>query len=474
MSHLPKSQSALGDGLSSRQVTMISIAGIIGAGLFIGSASAIATAGPAILISYALAGVLVLLVMRMLGEMAVTQPDSGSFSTYASRALGPWAGFTIGWLYWWFWVLVIPVEAIAGANILHAALPVLPAWIYTLCIMALLTATNLFNVKNFGEFEFWFSLIKVIAIIAFIAVGIMAVTGYWPMAKISGVSRLWENGGFMPHGAGAVLSGVLITIFSFFGAEIITIAAAESKNPGEQIRRSTNLVVYRIALFYLLSIFLVVSLVSWNDPQLKAQGTFQYVLNVLHMPGANILVSAVVFIAVCSCMNSGLYTASRMFYSLAQRGDAPKAGTRVSAGGVPRVAVLSSTLAGFAGCFANYAFPGQVLDFLLSTTGAIALLVYLTIAVSQLVMRRRLERSGQSPEFKMWLFPWLTLFTIGIILVVLGYMFISPAYRYEALMTGAVAVIVLMLSFYVTRRRAAQQAGNSRVRAQRQAIQSVR
>lgn len=474
MSYSAKPPSTLGDGLSSRQVTMISIAGIIGAGLFIGSASAIATAGPAILISYVLTGFLVLLVMRMLGEMAVIQPDSGSFSTYASRALGPWAGFTIGWLYWWFWVLVIPVEAIAGANILHTALPAVPAWVYTLSIMTLLTCTNLFNVKNFGEFEFWFSLIKVVAILAFIAVGIAAVAGYWPLAHVSGVSRLWDSGGFMPHGGGAVLSGVLITIFSFFGAEIVTIAAAETKDPGRQIRRSTNLVVYRIALFYLLSIFLVVSLVAWNDPQLKEQGTFQYALNVLHLPGAGILVSSVVFIAVCSCMNSGLYTASRMFYSLAQRGDAPQAGARISAGGVPRVAVLSSTLAGFAGCFANYAFPGRVFDFLLSTTGAIALLVYLVIAVSQLIMRRRLERSGRTPEFKMWLFPWLTLFTIGIILVVLGYMFISPDYRYETLMTAAVAAIVLMLSFIVTRRRTAQTQKVGSGKMQPRAVQTMR
>ncbi|WP_147196138.1 amino acid permease [Pantoea sp. MBD-2R] len=468
MSYSPKVQSSLGDGLSSRQVTMISVAGIIGAGLFIGSASAIATAGPAILVSYALTGFLVLLVMRMLGEMAVMHPDSGSFSTYAARALGPWAGFTIGWLYWWFWVLVIPVEAIAGANILHSAFPALPAWVYTVSIMTLLTVTNLFNVKNFGEFEFWFSIIKVVAIMAFIVVGVLAVTGYWPLAQISGFSRLYDHGGFMPHGAGAILSGVLITIFSFFGAEIVTIAAAESKNPGQQIRRSTNLVVYRIALFYLLSIFLVVSLVSWNDPQLKEQGTFQYVLNALNLPGAEFIVSAVVFVAVCSCMNSGLYTASRMFYSLAQRGDAPQSGTKVSAGGVPQVAVLSSTLAGFAGCLANYAFPGKVFDFLLSTTGAIALLVYLVIAVSQLIMRRAMENKGQSPDFKMWLFPWLTLFTIAIILMVLGYMFISPDYRYETLMTTAVTLIMLALSFYVTRNRKVSRGVSSKRRAELQ------
>ncbi len=453
MSSSPVKQSSLGDGLSDRQVSMISIAGIIGAGLFIGSANAIATAGPAVLLSYGLTGVLVLLVMRMLGEMAVMQPDSGSFSTYAAKAIGPWAGFTIGWLYWWFWVLLIPVEAIAGADILHAYFPAVPSWQFTTAIILLLTMTNLFSVKNFGAFEFWFAIIKVVAIIAFIVVGLLAVCGYWPLANVSGVAHLYDRVGFMPHGFGAVLTGVLITIFSFFGAEIITIAAVESKNPGSKIRRAINLVVYRIALFYILSIFLVVSLVGWDDPGLKTQGTFQYVLTTLNLPGAKLLVDAVVFIAVCSCMNSGLYTASRMLYSLATRGDAPKKCAKISDCGVPRAAVLGSTLAGFAACFANYAFPGEVFDFLISTTGAIALIVYLVIAISQLRMRRALEKSGHSPEFKMWLFPWLTWLSILMILAVLSYMFYLPQYRYESLMTFMVTLLVLCVGISITGKR---------------------
>ncbi|UVJ46234.1 amino acid permease [Pseudomonas sp. LS1212] len=442
---------SLKHGLTSRQVSMISIAGIIGAGLFIGSSNAIATAGPAILISYGIAGLLVLLVMRMLGEMAIANPDSGSFSTYAGKAIGPWAGFTIGWLYWWFWVLIIPVEAIAGADILHAWIPSVPSWLFAFLIMITLSCTNLISVKNFGEFEYWFALVKVIAILAFIVVCALGVSGYWPLAEVSGVGQLLGNGGFMPNGFGAVLGGVLVTIFSFFGAEIVTIAADETSNPKEKIRKATNLVVYRIAIFYIFSIFFIVSLVAWNDPRLLQVGSFQRALEILNVPGAKMMVDIVVLVAVTSCMNSGLYTASRMLYSLGARGEAHPITRHISSNGVPTVAVILSTLAGFVGCFVNYAFPGKVFSFLLSTTGAIALLVYLVIAVSQLRMRAILEKEGEVLSFKMWLFPWLTWFVIALISVVLGYMLISPTYRYETLMTAVVAGAMLLIG--VSRRK---------------------
>ncbi len=175
----------LGTGLKPRHITMISIAGVIGAGLFVGSKNAIAEAGPGVLISYALAGTLVVLVMRMLGEMATAQPDTGSFSTYADRALGPWAGFSVGWLYWWFWVLVIPVEATAAADILSSWLGA-PQWVWALAVTLLLTATNLASVGNYGEFEFWFAGIKVVAIVGFIVVGILAITGVLPGSDVRG------------------------------------------------------------------------------------------------------------------------------------------------------------------------------------------------------------------------------------------------------------------------------------------------
>ncbi|WP_437881844.1 amino acid permease [Pseudomonas sp. LRF_L74] len=448
MTESEKRLRSLKHGLTSRQVSMISIAGIIGAGLFIGSSNAIAKAGPAILISYALTGLLVLLVMRMLGEMAIAEPNSGSFSTYAGRAIGPWAGFTIGWLYWWFWVLIIPVEAIAGADILHTWIPAVPSWLFAFLIMLVLSCTNLISVKNFGAFEYWFALVKVIAILAFIAVCVLGVSGYWPLAEVSGVGHLASNGGFMPNGFGAVLGGVLVTIFSFFGAEIVTIAADETANPKAKIRQATNLVVLRIALFYLLSIFFIVSLVAWNDPRLTEVGSFQRTLEILNVPGAKLMVDIVVLVAVTSCMNSGLYTASRMLYSLGSRGEAHPSTRRVSGNGVPTVAVLLSTLAGFVGCFINYAAPGKVFGFLLSTTGAIALLVYLVIAVSQLRMRGILEREGHVFELKMWLFPWLTWLVIGMISAVLGYMLLSDSYRYETLLTAGVAGAMLLVGLW--------------------------
>ncbi|MBC7208962.1 MAG: amino acid permease, partial [Pseudomonas sp.] len=230
-------------------------------------------------------------------------------------------------------------------------------------------------------------------------------------------------------------------------------AADETANPKDKIRRATNLVVYRIAIFYLASIFLVVSLVAWNDPGLKAVGSFQRVLEVLNVPGAKLLVDIVVLVAVTSCMNSGLYTASRMLYSLGARGQALLMTRRISGAGVPTVAVVLSTLAGFAGCLVNYVFPGKVFGFLLSTTGAIALLVYLVIAVSQLRMRARAEREGRTPELKMWLFPWLTWLVIGTIVMVLGYMLFSDAYRYETLMTAGVTLFILLVSLTQRRKR---------------------
>jgi GABA permease len=323
------SSNDLEQGLKPRHVTMLSIAGVIGAGLFVGSGHAIAAAGPAVLLAYAAAGTLVVLVMRMLGEMAVASPDTGSFSTYADRAIGHWAGFTIGWLYWWFWVLVIPLEANAAATILHAWFPNVAIWAFALVITMLLTVTNLFSVKNYGEFEFWFALLKVLAIIGFIVLGARRSSASCRAAR-SAAFRTCSTQGFMPNGMGAVLGAILTTMFSFMGTEIVTIAAAESKNPGKQITKATNSVIWRIGLFYLVSIFIVVALVPWNDPTLASLGSYQTVLERMGIPNAKLIVDIVVLVAVTSCLNSALYTSSRMLFSLGKRGDAPAMSTRTN------------------------------------------------------------------------------------------------------------------------------------------------
>ena len=454
-----QSSSCLEQGLKPRHVTMLSIAGVIGAGLFVGSGHAIAQAGPAVLLAYAAAGTLVVLVMRMLAEMAVASPDTGSFSTYADRAIGHWAGFTIGWLYWWFWVLVIPLEAVAAGTILHAWFPGTAIWVFTLVITLLLTATNLFSVKNYGEFEFWFALVKVLAIIGFIILGLLAIFGYLPTSQVSGVAHLSDTIGFMPNGMGAVLAAMLTTMFSFMGTEIVTIAAAESKDPSKQITKATNSVIWRIGLFYLVSIFIVVALVPWNDPSLAQLGSYQTVLDRMGIPNAKLIVDIVVLIAVTSCLNSALYTSSRMLYSLSKRGDAPAAAKRTNAAGTPYWAVMMSTGAAFVAVFANYVAPAAVFEFLLASSGAIALLVYLVIAVSQLRMRQKRTALGENISFKMWLFPGLTYAVIVFIVAILTVMLFQEAHRVEIMATGLLSILVVVAGLLVARRRRIEKLG---------------
>ena len=454
-----QSSSGLEQGLKPRHVTMLSIAGVIGAGLFVGSGHAIAQAGPAVLLAYAAAGTLVVLVMRMLAEMAVASPDTGSFSTYADRAIGHWAGFTIGWLYWWFWVLVIPLEAVASGTILHAWFPGTAIWVFTLVITLLLTATNLFSVKNYGEFEFWFALVKVLAIIGFIILGLLAIFGYLPTSQVSGVAHLSDTIGFMPNGMGAVLAAMLTTMFSFMGTEIVTIAAAESKDPSKQITKATNSVIWRIGLFYLVSIFIVVALVPWNDPSLAQLGSYQTVLDRMGIPNAKLIVDIVVLIAVTSCLNSALYTSSRMLYSLSKRGDAPAAAKRTNAAGTPYWAVMMSTGAAFVAVFANYVAPAAVFEFLLASSGAIALLVYLVIAVSQLRMRQKRTALGENISFKMWLFPGLTYAVIVFIVAILTAMLFQEAHRVEIMATGLLSILVVVAGLLVARRRRIEKLG---------------
>lgn len=467
--------SHLSAGLKPRHITMISIAGVIGAGLFVGSANAIATAGPAVLLAYAMAGALVVLVMRMLGEMATAHPDTGSFSTYADRALGRWAGFSIGWLYWWFWVIVIPVEATAGALILGDWFPAVPQWAFALVITALLVGTNLFSVGNYGEFEFWFALVKVIAIVAFIVVGVLAVLGLLPGSHTSGVGHLWRDGGFMPNGLGAVFSAMLVTMFTFMGTEIVTIAAAESPNPESGIRKAVGSVIWRISLFYLGSILVVVALVPWNAKGLAASGSgsYQFTLERMGLGSLRTVLEFVILTAVASCLNSALYTASRMAFSLSTRGDAPAAWSRTTSRGVPAPAIIASSAVGFIAVIGNYLLPEKIFGYLLASSGGIALFVYLVIAVSQLRTRRDLDADGHRPAVRMWLFPWLTYLTIAFIAFVLVLMLVQEGHRLELALSLALAAVIVAVG--VLRLRGEKQtADESRVTVQRPEGDAVR
>ncbi|MEU8028366.1 amino acid permease [Streptomyces sp. NPDC049099] len=445
--------SGLQAGLKNRHLSMIAIGGVIGAGLFVGSSSGIATAGPGILLSYALVGTLVVLVMRMLGEMSAANPTSGSFSAHADRALGRWAGFSIGWLYWFFWVVVLAVEATAGAGILHGWVPNVPQWAWALIVMTVLTATNLVSVGSYGEFEFWFAGIKVVAIGAFIVIGLLAVFGVLPGAHADKASfgNLTNHGGFLPHGPGAILTGVLLVVFSFMGSEIATLAAGESEDPQRAVTKSTNSIIWRIGVFYLGSILVVVSLLPWNDPSIKKDGSYVAALDSLGIAHAGEIMNVIVLTSVLSCLNSGLYTASRMAFSLGQRGDAPKAFARTTSRGVPMTAILASVVFGFVAVFFNYAYPKTVFLFLVNSSGAVALFVWLVICFSQLRMRKIIQR--EAPEkliVKMWLYPYLTWVTAAFIVGVLGYMLTDTegesSGRTTVLLSVGVAAVVVLIA----------------------------
>ncbi|HYQ52276.1 MAG TPA: amino acid permease [Pseudomonas sp.] len=454
-----KTNNKLGTGLKGRQVTMISIGGVIGAGLFVGSSNAIAAAGPAVLVAYVIAAAIVVLVMQMLGEMATARPDTGSFSSYADQAIGRWAGFSIGWLYWWFYVLVIAIEAIVAGNILGDWLG-LPHWFTAFAMTLVLIFCNSLSVGSFGTLEYWLSLFKVVSIVSFIGLGVLAIFGLLPGSSTSGISNLYANGGFAPNGNVAIVAALLTAMFSFQGSEVVTIAAAESRDPKANIKKAIRAVVWRLGLFYLGSMFVVVCLVPWNAPGL-AQGSYQAVLTAMNIPWAPGIMSIVVLVAVTSCLNSAIYTASRMAYSLARRGDAPEAVSRTTAKGVPLLAVALTSAAALAALAANYLLPAQVFQFLLATSGALALLMYLVIAITQLCMRRKLVALGKQLEVRMWLFPWLTLFTIVLIVSVFAIMAAFPGQRAELLSTLGLTAVLVAIGTCLQKRQPALSAQRS-------------
>jgi len=439
---------------------MISIGGIIGAGLFVGSSTAIIAAGPAVFISYAITGLLILLVMRMLGEMATALPEVRSFTEFARAGLGDGAGFVIGWLYWYFWVLVVPVEAIAGAKILQTWIP-FSALQIGLGLMTIMTAVNLMSARSYAEFEFWFASIKVAAILVFIAIAASYAFG-WTAPHGATFGNLGAHGGFAPRSWIAVLAAVPTVYFAMTGAEITTIAAAESAQPGRAVAKMTTTVIWRILIFYVVSIFLIVSVIPWNTVR-SGESPFTLALNTMHVPWAGTIMSAIILTAVLSCLNSAFYVSSRVLFILASRGDAPQSLVKLNARRVPVASVLIGAAAGFLGIVAATAAQQKVFDFLVSSSGALSVFIYMSIAAAQIALRRRRERSGEAePAITMWMFPYLSYVAIAGMAAVLIAMAFTPEQQrdfYFSCITLAVAVMVCV----IVRRRLKPRAAAARV-----------
>jgi GABA permease len=434
---------------------MIAFGGVIGAGLFVGSGVVIKAAGPAAVVSFAITGLLIVLVMRMLGEMAVAQPAVGSFYEYARLAwsdrpaLSALAGFLTGWMYWYFWVIVVALEAVAGAALVQFWLPTVPAWLISLTVLLSLTVTNLASVRSFGEFEFWFASIKVAAIIVFLGLAGVYVSGLWPGVAPS-IGNLTAHGGFAPNGVLPILTGAVAATGFYFGVEIVAVAAGEAAEPAKAVARATNSVITRVLFFYVGSILLVVCLVPWNSAQISTP--YVSALHAMGIPGAAHIMNAVVLTAVLSALNSGLYASSRMLFALTRRGDAPSALAKLGRNGVPARAILLGTLFGYAAVLMSYVSPTTVFAFLVNSYGTVAVFVYVSIAISQLRLRARLEREDPARlALRMWAYPYLTYLAIAGMLGILLAMAFIPDQRIP-LALGVISLGLLLLGFAVRRR----------------------
>jgi GABA permease len=430
--------------LRRRHMTMIALGGVIGAGLFVGSKVVIQSAGPAACLSFLITGGLVVLVMRMLGEMATALPAAGSFYEYARIALGDLAGFATGWMYWYFWVIVVAMEAVAGADLVRNWIPAASQWSVALILLVVMTASNLVSVRAYGEFEFWLASVKVAAITVFLLIGSLFILGVWPGASPH-FSNLTLHGGFAPNGWLPVLSGAVVATGFYFGAEIVAIAGGEAAEPTRAIASATNSVVSRVLVFYVCSIFLVVAIVPWNAPQMATP--YASAIGAMGVPAAGQFMNAVILTAVLSALNSGLYASSRMLLALTVRGDAPALFARANARGVPARATLAGTCVALLAIVMSYVSPDTVFAFLVNSYGTVALFVYVLIVLSQLRLRRRLER--EAPDklvVRMWAYPYLTyvaLVVMGLNLVAMAFI---PSQRVP-LLVGIVSGLIVLCAY---------------------------
>ena len=446
MSQAPR----LSHTLQSRHVAMISLGGIIGAGLFVGSSAAIASIGPAVIFCYILAGILILLTMRMLSELAVGLSGVNFFTDYARKVLGHPFGFVGGWLYWYFWMVVVAVEAIAGAGIIAQWVP-LPSWLIGLGLLAILTGVNLMSARSYGEFEFWFSSVKVAAIIAFILVTGSYVFGLMPGHGMD-LSGLTAYGGFAPHGALSVLAGVATVIFSLTGAEITTVAAAESKEPVKAIASMSTTLTVRVVLFYVLSIFFVVAAVNWTTIK-SGHSPFIAALNQIGIPGVALAMNIIVLTAVLSCLNSGLYVTSRALFALAAQGDAPEALIALNKRNVPARAIIAGTIFAYGAMLTSIFLSATGLfTWLVNASGTAMLFLYAMIGIAQIRYRSSLPPEAEARlQLKMWLFPGLSYFAVFGIVAVLVAMGMIPDLQSQ--LTTTLLLIAFLLGVYFIFRR---------------------
>ncbi len=411
----------LNRGLKDRHIQLIGLGGAIGVGLFLGSASAIEAAGPAVVVAYTLAGVIIYFIMRAMGEVLVEYPVSGAFSAHAAKFQGPLMGYLTGWSYWFMWIGTGMAEITAVGIYMHHWFPDLPQWLTALIALILMALVNFITVSLYGEFEFWFALIKIITIVLMIigCVGII-VFGIGNDGVATGISNLWVNGGFMPNGMHGVLLAMVMVMYSYLGIEIVGVTAGEAHNPRKSLASAIDKVFWRILIFYVLSLAVIMCVYPWNE--IGSLGSpFVLVFNKLGMGYAADFINFVVITSALSSCNSGLFSTGRMLYNLSLQKKAPLFLGKVNKNAVPMrgIAISSSVL--LFGVLLNYIAPEQVFIYITSVASFGAMWTWIVILISQLRYRRTLSTEQiRHLHYKMPLSPYSNyislLFIAGVVI----------------------------------------------------------
>jgi AAT family amino acid transporter/D-serine/D-alanine/glycine transporter len=438
-------------GLKDRHIQMIALGGAIGVGLFLGASRAIAVAGPGLLMSYALGGLIVFFIMRALGELLLYRPVAGSFATYAEEFIGPFAGFATGWSYWFTWVTIGMAEITAVAVYVHYWFPELPQWIPALTTLAVLYAVNRISVALFGELEFWFALIKVVTIVAMILIGLAIIFfDVTPLGRTASFSNLWSHQGFMPFGILGVVMTLQIVMFAYQGVELIGVTAGEAQNPEKVLPSATNSIIWRILAFYIGALVVMMALVPWNELK-PGISPFVFVFERIGIPGAAGLINFVVITAAASSCNSGIFSTGRMLYTLAQFRQAPQAFGKVNRHHLPANAITFSAGLMSIGVLLNYVVPEQVFTWVTSISLIGALWTWSVIVIAHLGYRKAVA-AGQAKAvaFRMPGAPYMNWVVVAFMVAVGALLALDPSTR-VALYVAPVWFALLGIGYRMSR-----------------------
>jgi amino acid transporter, AAT family len=444
---MENNQQNLKKGLLPRHVQFIALAGMIGTGIFKGSSDTLNIAGPSVVFTYLMGGLLLFIVMAALGEMALAFPNF-NVQHLVNKAFGFRVSFIVGWLYWINWILVTVVELLAAGSFLQFWFPDTPLWLLSLICAFVIIGINLFQVKYYGEMEFWFAGIKILALVAFIVLGFFLLLGFIPSDVENPISNYTGHGGFFPHGVSGMLSAFLVVMFSYGGAELIGVAVTETKDADKVLPKIIKGAVWRVIIFYVLPILIICGIMPWNKVS-SVDSPFVQVFSTTGLPGAAHIMNFVLMTAVLSAANSGIYATSRTLFSMAQSGVAPKGFAKTSKKGIPLVGIMITTVCILAGVYLAYITPGKIINYLMTIPGFTIMLIWICICAAQLKLRPTYK---EKPHFQVKGFPYTTIFAIVSLSVIFIGFLTSPSNLIGSSVALVTVGVLIVLSLLVRKK----------------------